>query len=466
MPAVGAQVIIIGIPITIQKVSNGGLSSLFNVIIESVHIEMIDTDINVTLTEADKKELKQLAANSNIFDMLIQSTAPAILGYSEIKLALLASAVSGPNQRFPNGGHFRGYIHVAICGDPGTGKTELVEDIRRKVPRSQYAAGKQTSVAGLTVTAIRDELSGSGYTAQAGALVLADKGLMIIDEIDKFEREDIQTLNTVMERGSFEYHKGGINQTFNARCPIIAVGNPKDIRFDKYEEDLSKQIDIPSDTISRFDLIFKIQDIPEPDRDRKIAEHIDKLLGQVGAGSTKEKVELPISIETMQKYLAYAKTFEPVVPEDVAKRTTGYYLELRQSKDGTISATARDKYGLIRLTKSIAKLRLSNECNIEDVDRAIAIHKSALEAIKDPTTGNPDIDILFGMGKSQRDRIKIVREIIQELQSSDGGRAFFDDIVSIAAGKSITKDQAVDILEHLKKQGDIIEIKNDCYKVA
>ncbi len=210
VPAIGAQVIISGIPRTIQKVSNGGLSSLFSLVVEAVHIEVADIDINVTLTEADKKELKELAANSNIFDMLVQSTAPTILGYPEIKLALLAAAVSGPNQRYPNGGHYRGYIHIAICGDPGTGKTEMVDDLRRKVPRSQYAAGKQTSVAGLTVTAIRDELSGSGYTAQAGALVLADKGLMVIDELDKFEREDIQALNTVMERGSFEYHKGVI----------------------------------------------------------------------------------------------------------------------------------------------------------------------------------------------------------------------------------------------------------------
>jgi replicative DNA helicase Mcm len=408
IPAIGAQVVITGILRTVQQKD----SNVFKTILEALHIEAVEQDLDPLLTESDKTELQKLAAEPDILKKLVQSTAPSIIGYPEIKLALLMAAVSGNNQKLANGANLRNTIHIAICGDPGTGKTEMVEDIRRKIPRAQYAAGKQTTVAGLTVSAVKDELNGGGFVAQAGALVLADKSIMFLDEADKFEPEDLQALNTVMEKGSFEYHKGGINQTFNARCPIIAVGNPKNIRFDNYgkEDDLITQVDIPQDTLSRFDLIFKIIDIPDAEKDRRIAEHIDSLILDIDTPG-RDATSIPISQELMQKYLMYAKTFEPKISEAVAKETTEYYVNLRQSGDGRIAATARDKYGIIRLTKAITKLRLSNVCTIEDVATAIEIHKASLEAIKD-STGRPDVDLLYGLSKSQRERENIVRENI------------------------------------------------------
>ncbi len=463
IPSIGSQVIVTGIVRTVQQ----GTGTTYKTVLEALHIEAIEQDIDPSLTDEDKRGLKELASDPYILDKLVASTAPSILGYSEIKLALLAAAVSGNNQKFANGGNMRNIIHVAICGDPGTGKTEMAEDIRRKIPRAQYAAGRQTSVAGLTVSAIKDDLNGGGFIAQAGALILADMGIMFIDECDKFAPEELQALNTVMEKGYFEYHKGGINQTFNARCPIIAIGNPKNIRFDRYStEDLITEVDIPQDTLSRFDLIFKIQDIPGIEKDRRIAEHIDNLMLELDTGRDAANT-IPISQETMQKYLMYAKTIEPKITEAALQKTTEYYLKLRQrgGVQNRVVATARDKYGIIRLTKAITRLRLSEQCIIEDVEKAIEIHQASLEAIKD-ATGTPDIDQLYGMGQSQRDRNNIIRGIIRDLQGSNGGEAFWNDILSAAEQKGIPKDITADALVRLKDMGDIIETKNDCYRLV
>lgn len=459
IPALGSQAIITGI----VRVSRKEGSNLFDTYIEVLHIEAIEPEINLTISEAEKREFRELANSGNIFEKLISSTAPAVLGYSEIKLALLCAVVSGPNTII-GGSTFRGYLHIAIVGEPGTAKTLLAMYFRAVIPRAQYSAGRGSTVAGLTVAVNKEE---GGYTAQAGALVLADKGLMIIDELDKLESEDIQALNTALESSFVKTDKATIHRQDNAREPIIALLNPKGIRFDDHE-DISKQIKIPADTLSRFDLIFKIQDIPNPEKDRAIAEHIDKLWQRATGKHEQARADIPIDIdiETMRKYLAYAKTFEPVIPAGVGESIIQYYLSLRNSGDGTIQATARDLNALYRLTKAIAKLRLSNECTIEDVNSAIKIHKTSQGFIRDPITGKLDIDILYGMGKGQRDRIKAIREIIRDLQNSNGEKAFLDDIVTIAKNKNITEEQTADVLKHLKEQGDIIEVKEGFYRVG
>jgi replicative DNA helicase Mcm len=462
VPAIGAQVIVTGIVQTSQQKGGKEKKNHFDPSLEVIHIDTVNPDIDTTLTDADKKEIRALAEKDNIFDLLANSTAPHILGYKEVKLALLAATVSGPNEKLASGGVRRWYVHVAIVGDPGTGKTQMVDEVRSKVARSQYAAGKQVSAAGLTVAAIKDDLSGHGYTAQAGALVLADWGLMVIDEIDKFEKDDVQLLNTVMEKGSFEYHKGGINQTFNARCPIFAVGNPKGIRFNN-DSTIPEQVDMPIDTLSRFDLVIKIMDIPDPERDRKIAEHIDRQIDNTGDDS--EDSRIPISHEMMCKYLAYAKTMNPKLPNHVKQRTTDYYLELRRNSKDTMLATARDKNGLNRITKAIAKLRLATECSIEDAELAIAIHRRSMDTIIDPITGRMDGDILFGGSKSQKMRMAIITDAIRGL-SGNVNTATYDEILAIAKAQNITPEETSKILQRLKSNGDAIEVSDQHYIIV
>lgn len=460
VPGIGVQCVITGIVRLQQKKD----SSEFHTFIEALHIQPKETEIDFSISETDIREFKTLAAEGDIIQTLVNSTAPEILGYADIKAALLCAIVSGSDNP-----QFREYMHLILCGDPGTGKSALLKSIRALVPRAQYSAGRGSSVAGLTVAVVKDELSGSGYTAQAGALVLADKGLMVLDEADKLETEDFQALNTALEESFIEIHKGGLNQRFNTRCSVIALCNPKGIRFDHYNDDpLTKQITIPADTSSRFDLIFKIVDTPDQKKDLAIAEHQARQWARYEGGSQDDQEECNrISQDKLSKYLQYAKTIKPRTNPETRKAIVDYYLTLRKPDgSGTIAATARQNNGLYRLTKSIAKLRLSDTCSEKDVEEAINIHKASLEALRDPTSGKIDVDILYGSSQSQRDRVRQIMQIIHDLQGSNGNKAFFDDIISIAASKRIKQEYVKNDLNQLKDKGDIIEVSNGFYRVV
>lgn len=246
---------------------------------------------------------------------------------------------------------------------------------------------------------------------------------------------------------------------------MIALCNPKNIRFDSHEP-LTKQITVPADTLSRFDLVFKIEDIPDKEKDRAIAEHQARQWARYEEGSQDEQTEdNEISQEKLSKYLQYARTIKPRTSPEIRKAIIDYYLTLRiPNENEPIAATARQNNGLYRLTKAMAKLRLSNECTIEDVNQAINIYQASMEAIRDPKTGKIDSDIILGSGKSQRDRVKQIREIVEDLQGSNGSAAYFEDIISLAAKVHIRRDQVINDLQHLKQQGDIIEVSNGFFK--
>ncbi len=459
LPGMGAQCTITGIIRLKQKKD----TSIYIPYLESNNIEQKETELDTSLSEAEKREFKVLAERPDIMQVLIDSTAPDILGHAQIKSALLCSVVSGSDNP-----RFREYLHVILCGDPGTGKSALLKAIRVLVPRAQYSAGRGSSVAGLTVAVVKDELSGGGFTAQAGALVLADRGLMVLDEVDKLEKEDFQALNTALEEGFIEVHKAGLHQKMSTRCSVVALCNPKNIRFDPYEP-LTKQISIPGDTLSRFGLVFKIQDIPNPDSDRQIAEHQAKQWEDYETGCDKEtggndEILLP---EKLSKYLQFARTIKPHTTPETRAEIVNYFLSLRAMGDtDQLAATARQNHDLYRLTKAIAKLRLSDECNLEDTAMAIKIHQASLEALKDPKTGKVDIDIIFGAGKSQRDRLKNVRELIVSLQGSNGGAAHYNEIIQKGTDIKMSRESIMDDLHKLKSSGDVIEVSEGMYRAV
>lgn len=454
----GAQCTITGILRLQQK----PLTSIYHAYLEALHIEPKSPELDLSVSEAEKQEFRALAARSDIMQMLINSTAPEILGYTHIKAGLLCAVVSGGDKT-----RFRDYIHMIVCGDPGMGKTALLKFIRTLIQRAQYSAGRGSSVAGLTVAVVKDELSGGGYTAQAGAFVLADRGLMILDDCDKLEPEDFQAMNTALEEGFIEIHKGGINQTFNTRFPMIALCNPKNIRFDPYEP-LSKQISVPADTVSRFDLIFKIQDIPNVGNDKLIAEHQARQWALYEGGDL-EQTEggSSLSHEKLGKYLQFAKTIVPRTTPEVRQAITEYYLTLRKiDETGTIAATARQNNGIYRLTKSIAKLRLSETCCIEDVEKAIQIHQASLEALRDPKTGKIDIDIAFGASKSQRESVKVILAAVRSLQGTNGNSVPLDLLIQTLEQEGLRREFIEDAIPRLKTAGDLLEVSNNRFRAV
>ncbi len=175
-----------------------------------------------------------------------------------------------------DGTRIRGDIHIAMIGDPGTAKSQILRYMAQLAPRGIYTSGKSSSAAGLTAAAVKDEFGEGRWTLEAGALVLADKGLACIDELDKMNDQDRSAIHESLEQGTISVAKAGITATLQSRCAVLGAANPKYGRFDE-SKSVAEQIDLPPALLSRFDAIFTMTDRPDREMDRNKAAHILKV---------------------------------------------------------------------------------------------------------------------------------------------------------------------------------------------
>ena len=238
------------------------------------HIEPLEQEFEeLELSEEDEERILELSRDPHIHDKIINSTAPSIKGHRDVKEAIALQLFGGTVQQLEDGTRLRGDLHILIVGDPGIGKSQILKYVSKLAPRSVYTSGKGTSGAGLTAAAVRDELG--GWSLEAGALVLGDQGNVCVDELDKMRSEDRSALHEALEQQTVSIAKAGIMATLNTRCSVLAAANPKFGTFDQYKT-LANQIDLPSPILSRFDLIFVIEDRPDVEKDRELAQHILK----------------------------------------------------------------------------------------------------------------------------------------------------------------------------------------------
>lgn len=331
------------------------------------------------ITESDKEEIIRLSKQPNIYDRLVKSLAPEIFGYDVVKEGLLLQLFEGARpigDTFKNDTMDRWTIHILLIGDPGIGKSQIIAALKEKAPKIISIAGTGTSQAGLTTSAVKDELTGT-WALEAGAVVLADTGLLCIDEYDKLSPKTQKSLNEPMEQLSVSSAKAGLVQTMTARTSVLACANPKYSRFNKYKT-LKEQIDIPESNLSRFDLVFALEDNISEEKDSKLA---DSLLNKT---KLVEDVEI-IPVETLKKYITYAKLeIFPVLNDDAKQVLIDFYVNTRQAavdNDSAKPITARDLKAVERLTIARAKTELREEATVEDVNNAIRIYKAALESI-------------------------------------------------------------------------------------
>ena len=325
-----------------------------------------------------------------------------------------------------------------------------------------------------TATAVRDEIDGR-WTLEAGALVLADKGIALVDEIDKMRKEDRNALHEALEQQTISIAKAGINAILRARCALLAAANPKYGRFDRYSP-IAEQIDLSPTLLSRFDLIFVMTDEPDEKRDRELARHILDVheLGEI-VGRNREfrysRIKPEIEPELLRKYIAYAKkTVFPVLTEEAKRKIEEFYISLRAKakENSPMPITARQLESIIRLAEASARVRLSDRVEVEDVERAINLIKRSLEQIAiEPETGEIDIDYAFsGTSKRQRDRIVIIKKIIERLEPNFEKGVPEEEILSEAEREGISREKAKEILMKLKQMGEVYSPKYDHYKLV
>jgi len=372
-------------------------------------------DIEVSNEQLTEEEVLALSEEADFYDKLSQSIAPEIYGHEDIKKALLLLLVGGVDNN-PNGMKIRGSINICLMGDPGVAKSQLLGYIDRLAPRSQYTTGRGSSGVGLTAAVTKDTLTGE-MTLEGGALVLADQGVCCIDEFDKMDDSDRTAIHEVMEQQTISIAKAGIMTTLNARVSILAAANPAFGRYNP-KKTAEQNIQLPAALLSRFDLLWLIQDKPNRQNDLRLAQHITYVhQNSVHPPSQYE----PLDMNLMRRYIAACKEKQPAVPKELSDYIVNAYVEMRKesrnSRDMTFTS-ARTLLAVLRLSTALARLRLADVVEKEDVDESMRLMEMSKSSLNDnePAAKKPQpIDAIYGMiremaGKSTKISVEEARQ--------------------------------------------------------
>uniref|UniRef100_A0A1J3IFD2 DNA replication licensing factor MCM3 n=1 Tax=Noccaea caerulescens TaxID=107243 RepID=A0A1J3IFD2_NOCCA len=413
----GDRVAIIGIYKALPGKSKGSVNGVFRTILIANNINLLNKEANAPIySPQDLQDIKKIAARNDAFDLLARSLAPSIYGHAGIKKAVILLLLGGLEKNLKNGTHLRGDINMMMVGDPSVAKSQLLRAIMNIAPLAISTTGRGSSGVGLTAAVTSDQETGE-RRLEAGAMVLADKGVVCIDEFDKMNDQDRVAIHEVMEQQTVTIAKAGIHASLNARCSVVAAANPI---YGTYDRSLTptKNIGLPDSLLSRFDLLFIVLDQMDPGIDSQISEHVLRMhrykndrseAGPDGSlpyareedgvsevfvkynrmlhgkknrrGQTNEKT---LTIKFLKKYIHYAKhRIQPELTDEASEVIAEAYADLRNAGSvtktgGTLPITARTLETIIRLATAHAKMRLSREVAKEDAEAALELMKFAI----------------------------------------------------------------------------------------
>ena len=431
----GDRIQLVGIYRTLGNRNASERSSTFRTLILANNVILLSSKsgggiAQAVITDTDIRNINKIAKSKRLFDLLSQSLAPSIYGHDYIKKAILLMLLSGMEKNLENGTHLRGDINILMVGDPSTAKSQLLRFVLNTAPLAIATTGRGSSGVGLTAAVTTDKETGE-RRLEAGAMVLADRGVVCIDEFDKMSDVDRVAIHEVMEQQTVTIAKAGIHTSLNARCSVVAAANPVYGQYDTHK-DPHRNIALPDSLLSRFDLLFVVTDDIEDVRDRQISEHVLRMhryrqpgteegapvredgAQMLGVGleqdadankptevyekynamlhsgvtvtvrrGTARKVEV-LSIPFIKKYIQYAKMrIQPILTKGAADHIVATYSALRNDElEGnqrrTSPMTARTLETLIRLATAHAKSRLSNRVEEKDAKVAEGILRFAL----------------------------------------------------------------------------------------
>ncbi|KAF3937431.1 hypothetical protein ABW19_dt0208436 [Dactylella cylindrospora] len=430
----GDRIQLVGMYRSLGNRNQGSGSSTFRTLIIANNVVLLSSKAGggiaqATITATDVRNFNAIAKKKNVFELLSQSLAPSIYGHDYIKKAVLLMLLGGMEKNLENGTHLRGDINILMVGDPSTAKSQILRFVLNTAPLAIATTGRGSSGVGLTAAVTSDKETGE-RRLEAGAMVLADRGVVCIDEFDKMSDIDRVAIHEVMEQQTVTIAKAGIHTSLNARCSVIAAANPIYGQYDPHK-DPHRNIALPDSLLSRFDLLFVVTDDIEDQRDVFISEHVLRMhryrkpgteegapvregqsqhLG-VGTEETPDDGPTPmyekfnvmlhggakvktkrgksrdtqiLTIPFVKKYIQYAKTrIQPVLTNGASNYIVATYSALRNdevesNQRKTSPMTARTLETLIRLSTAHAKSRLSKRVEEQDAKAAEEILRYAL----------------------------------------------------------------------------------------
>ncbi len=296
------------------------------------------------LSDDDRSKVLELAARPRIARMIAASIAPSIHGHEDIKLALALALFGGQEKHVKGKARLRGDINVLLLGDPGTAKSQFLKYVEKTAHRAVYTTGKGASAVGLTAAVHKDPVTRE-WTLEGGALVLADRGVCLIDEFDKMNDSDRVSIHEAMEQQSISISKAGIVTSLQARCSVIAAANPVGGRYDS-SRTFSENVELTDPILSRFDILLVVKDTVDPVLDEKLAQfvvgshvrsHPDAPKGaaaaeegNVGFGAPLPQEQL-IDQAMLRKYITYAKiNCKPKLHHADMDKISRVYAQLRK----------------------------------------------------------------------------------------------------------------------------------------
>nr|CAD1826666.1 unnamed protein product [Ananas comosus var. bracteatus] len=418
----GDRLSIVGIYKAFPGKTKGSVNGVFRTVLIANNVSLLNKEANAPIYSLeDLKRMKEIAKRNDTLDLLGNSLAPSIYGQLWIKKAVILLMLGGVEKNLKNGTHLRGDINMMMVGDPSVAKSQLLRAVMNIAPLAISTTGRGSSGVGLTAAVTSDQETGE-RRLEAGAMVLADRGVVCIDEFDKMNDLDRVAIHEVMEQQTVTIAKAGIHASLNARCSVIAAANPI---YGTYDRSLTptKNIGLPDSLLSRFDLLFIVLDQMDPEIDRQISEHVSRmhrycaddrgigsldktsryteeddgdanapifvkydrvLHGQKRKRGKKDKHEM-LTIKFLKKYIHYAKNrIQPKLTDEASDHIATSYAELRdagataRSGGGTLPITARTLETIIRLSTAHAKMKLRNEVLMTDVEAALQVLNFAI----------------------------------------------------------------------------------------
>ena len=429
--------------------------------VDANSIEVLGKEPEIALPSPEEEEkIHELAKDPWIHRKLMTSIAPSIYGYDHIKESIMYLLFGGVPKYLPDI-TIRGEMNALLIGDPGTAKSQLLQYVARVAPRGLYTSGRGTTAAGLTAAVIREK--GGGMSLEAGALVLADKGIACIDEMDKMRPEDRVAIHEAMEQHTVSVAKGGIVATLNARTAILAAANPALGRYEPHRT-VAENISLPVTILSRFDLIFVLRDVPNKEADDKMSEHILEM-HRKGLSP----VEPPMPSDMLRKYISYAKGIKPVLTQEAVQRLKDFYLAMRsasESEGSPVAITARQLESLVLISEARARVSLRKEVLTEDAEAAIAIMKRSLEEVGiDMSSYKIDIDLIMtGKPKSVRDKMQTVLSTLMTMEKETGIVEKTALLNELETKYTIPIGEAERLIAQLLREGTIYEPRESYLK--